>query len=70
MIGVDARKTFDSVDHSYMQGVLEAYGFGPKMQKLVQATKQKLLTVLLRVLRFFLTIPPLGGGMPPLIWQR
>ena len=30
MIGVDARKAFDSVDHNYMQGVLEAYGFGPK----------------------------------------
>ena len=30
MIGVDARKAFDSMDHNYMQGVLEAYGFGPK----------------------------------------
>jgi hypothetical protein len=30
MIGVDARKAFDSVDHNYMQGVLEACGFGPK----------------------------------------
>ena len=30
MIGVDARKAFDSVDHNYMQGVLEAYGFHPK----------------------------------------
>ena len=30
MIGVDARKAFDSIDHNYMQGVLEAYGFGPK----------------------------------------
>ncbi len=30
MIGVDARKAFDSVDHYYMQGVLEAYEFGPK----------------------------------------
>ena len=26
MIGVDGRKAFDSVDHNYMQGVLEAYG--------------------------------------------
>ena len=25
MIGVDARNAFDSVDHNYMQGVLEAY---------------------------------------------
>ena len=25
MIGVDARKAVDSVDHNYMQGVLEAY---------------------------------------------
>ena len=30
MMGVDARKAFDSVDHNYMLGVLEAYGFGPK----------------------------------------
>ena len=30
MIGVDARKAFDSVDHNYMQGALEAQGFGPK----------------------------------------
>ena len=25
MIGVNGRKAFDSVDHNYMQGVLEAY---------------------------------------------
>ena len=30
MIGVDARKAFDSVDHNYMQEVLEAYGLGLK----------------------------------------
>ena len=30
MIGVDAKKAFDSIDHYYMQGVLEADGFGPK----------------------------------------
>ena len=30
MIGVDAKKAFDSVYHNYMQGALEAYGFGPK----------------------------------------
>ena len=29
-----------------------------------------LTVVLLRVLRFLPTIPPLGGGMPPMIWQR
>ena len=27
MIGVVARKAFDSVDHNYMQGVLEAYSW-------------------------------------------
>ena len=30
MTGVDARKSFDSIDHNYKQGVLEANGFGPK----------------------------------------
>ncbi len=30
MIGVNARKAFDSMDHHFMQEVLEAYGFGPK----------------------------------------
>ena len=30
MIGVNARKAFDSVDHNYIQAVLEAYGCGPK----------------------------------------
>ena len=29
-----------------------------------------LTVVLLRVLRFLPTIPPLGGGMLPMIWQR
>ena len=28
-----------------------------------------LTVVLLRVLRFLPTIPPLGGGMPPVTWQ-
>ena len=32
MIGVGAKKAFDSVDHNYMQGVLETYGFGPKFK--------------------------------------
>ena len=32
MIGVDASKAFDSVDHNYMQGVLEPYGFGSKFK--------------------------------------
>ena len=27
-------------------------------------------STIIRVLRFFPTKPPLGGGMPPLIWQR
>ena len=31
---VDARKAFDSVDHNYMQGVLEAYGFGWALRQL------------------------------------
>ena len=30
MIGVDARKAFNSADHNYMQGILEAYELGPK----------------------------------------
>ena len=29
-----------------------------------------LTVVLLWVLQFFPTIPPLGGGMPPVMWQR
>ena len=32
MTGLDARKAFDSVDHNYMQGVLEPYGFGSKFK--------------------------------------
>ena len=32
LVGVDARKAFDSVDHEYMQEVLKSYGFGPKFQ--------------------------------------
>ena len=35
MIGVDAKKAFDSIDHNYMQGVLETYGFGPKSSAVV-----------------------------------
>ena len=30
LVGVDARKAFDSVDHECMQKVLKSYGFGPK----------------------------------------
>ena len=32
MIGLDARKAFDSVDHDYLQEVLEAYVLGPKFK--------------------------------------
>jgi hypothetical protein len=30
LVGVDAKKTFESLDHNYMLEVLESYGFGPK----------------------------------------
>ena len=35
VIGVDARKVFDSVNHIYMQGILEAYGFGQNVLTLL-----------------------------------
>ena len=42
MIGVDARKAFDSLDHNYMQGVLEAYGFGPKCKNWLKLLSKNL----------------------------
>ena len=42
MIGVDAKKAFDSVVHNYIQGVLEAYGFGPKCKNLFKLLSKNL----------------------------
>ena len=42
MIGVAARKAYDSVDHNYMQGVLEAYGFGSKCKNWIKLLSKNL----------------------------
>ena len=42
LVGVDAKKAFDSVDHKYMQEVLKAYGFGPKFKNWVQILNKNL----------------------------
>ena len=42
LVGVDAKKAFDSVDHGYMQGVLRAYGFGPKFINWVKLLNKNL----------------------------
>ena len=68
MIGVDARKAFDSVDHNYMQGVLEAYGFGPKCKNWFKLLSKNLKANILvngftteSIISLFcsLTVPPL-----------
>ena len=42
LVGVDARKAFDIVDHEYMFKVLEAYGFGPKFINWVKLLNKNL----------------------------
>ena len=42
LVGVDARKALDSVDHEYLLKVLEAYGFGPKFKNWVKLLKKSL----------------------------
>ena len=42
LVGVDARKAFDSVDHEYLFKVLEAYGFGPKFINWVKLLNKNL----------------------------
>ena len=47
LVGVDARKAFDSVDHEYMQEVLKAYGFGPKFINWVKILNKNLTAEIL-----------------------
>ena len=47
LVGVDARKAFDSVDHEYMQEVLKSYGFGPKFINWVKILNKNLTAEIL-----------------------
>ena len=42
LVGVDARKTFDSIDRGYMLKVPEANGFGPKFINWVKKLNKNL----------------------------
>ena len=42
LVGVNARKAFDSVDHEYLLIVLEAYGFGPQFISWVKLLEKNL----------------------------
>ena len=48
MIGEDARKAFDSVDHNYMQKVLVAYRYGPNCKNWFKLLNKNLKARLLR----------------------